>query len=130
MQLYLGLTSPGNDADQVMMVLQNPANTVIWLLSSIQVLVAPTTLLINTISFTTVSKAVLVLQLFYTVLILLGIALGPVHGANALHLYVLPQSFRLQLLGYYAIGAVAMLVLMTITRLLLKHRQKRRIAPV
>ena len=111
-------------------VLQNPANTVVWLLSSIQVLVAPTTLLINTISFTTLSKAVLVLQLLYTVLILLGIAFGPVHRANALHLYVLPQSFRLQLLAYYAIGAVAMVVLMTMTRLLLKHNQQRKIVPV
>lgn len=114
------------------MLVQNPANTVTWLLAALQMLAAPTSLLIDTVAF---QQALLKgitpkLQAFWVVLVVLGIVFGPVHTANILHLYVLPKWFRMKLLAFAAIVAVLLAATSLLTRHCLTQRQKRRVVSV
>lgn len=113
------------------MTLQNPANTVAWLLAALQVLTAPVSLLIDTAHFMQplIRGTTVKLEAVWVLLVVLGVAFGPVRKANIFHLYMLPKPFRLELLALAVIVAVLLTAMSVLTRVIIRRRQDCRVCP-
>lgn len=112
-----------------MWLLQNPANTVVWLLAALQTLTAPVSLVLDTSSFLQpLSKSIAPkLEAFWILLVVLAIVFGPVHKANILHLYTLPQGFRLEVLAFAAVVAGLLSATSVLIRKLLMQQTRCRV---
>ena len=97
-----------------------------WLLASFQMLVAPISLLLDTRSFLRpLSNSIMqTLELFYVLLVTLGLVFGPVRTANVFQLYILPQRFRLFSLAFMFVVSVLLTVVMLFTRFCLAFMRR------
>lgn len=127
----LSLLSVSCLSPDLCVILQNPANTVAWLLAALQVLTAPVSLLIDTAHFMQplVRGTTLKLEAFWVLLVVLGVAFGPVRKANIFHLYMLPKQFRMELLALAVVVAVLLTAMSVLTRVIIRRRQDRKVCP-
>ena len=110
--------------------MQNPVLSAAWLAAQMQLLLPLVTLTINTRSFCEPlyrSKPVLVTTLIYATLSFVTCLVTPDKRINLLNLYDFRNSFRWQYGMMAAGGILAYVVWMCVTRVILSHRQRRKI---
>ena len=110
---------------------QNPVVTACWTSAINQLMVTPLSLVRDAEPFCKSplhNRVFLLVSATFVILGTLGVLAGPAHKANIFHMYLFPQSFRVDQYALLTLAAIVYIVIMTVMKHIVRMRQQRRVA--
>ena len=110
---------------------QNPVVTACWTSALAQLVVLPLSLVGDAEPFCKSpfhNRVFLLVSVTLAILCTLGLLVGPAHKANIFHLYLFPQSFRVDQFALLTLAGIVYTVIMAVMKHIVRKRQQRQVA--